>query len=1237
MSNMPCLDGNEAVARVAYRLNEVIAIYPITPASPMGEWADAWSAEGKANLWGSVPSVVELQSEGGAAGTVHGALQTGALTTTFTASQGLLLMIPNLYRWAGELTPVVVHVAGRALAAQGLSIFGDHSDVMACRATGCAILTSASVQEAGDFAAIASRATFRSRVPFLHLFDGFRTSHEIQKVEGLSDAVLHAMMPAEAIRAHRRRALTPDHPVLRGTAQNPDVYFQAREAANPFHDALGPHLREAMEHFAALTGRVYKPYEYGGHPRAERVVVLMGSACETAMATAQRLESLGERVGVLKVRLFRPLEAAWLVAALPASTRVIAVLDRCKEPGATGEPLYLDVVAAIAEQWRESHGGAPLPVVVGGRYGLGSKEFTPAMAKAVFDNLSAPRPRNHFTIGIEDDLTHHSLPFDVAFQIDASDEVRAVFYGLGSDGTVGANKNTIKIIGENTSLFTQGYFVYDSKKSGSVTVSHLRFGPRPIQAPYLIEHPTLVAVHQWDFLSRLPVLEGLVPGGTLLLNSPTDPAATWRAMPASVREQVRRLAPEVWQINAAQVAREAGMGGRINTVMQAAFFAVSGVLPREEALERIREAILHSYGRKGEAVVRMNLQALDASLAALHRLDWQSLDAEMAITAVTNITISASASADAALAAGAVAVVDPLAEAPTFVREVIGPMLAHRGDALPVSALPCDGTWPTGTARWEKRNIAAAVPVWESDLCVQCGKCLLVCPHAVIRAKLASPEALQAAPEGFRQAPARDPAFPDQRFTIQVGVEDCTGCQLCVEVCPARDRQEPKRKALNMAPQAPLREQGRVNWDFFLGLGERSRAGLNLRKIGQQQLQQPLFEFSGACAGCGETPYLKLLSQLFGDRLLIANATGCSSIYGGNLPTTPWTTNRDGRGPAWSNSLFEDNAEFGYGMRVSLDQQRAMALALLAEGTDMNAPSADLPAWRSWSEPLPTALVEALAAAAFQQLDEAAIYAQRERVAELKHLLRGRLERLPAEHRGLSPMARLLDLADALVKTSVWLVGGDGWAYDIGFGGLDHVLASGRDVNALVLDTEVYSNTGGQASKATPLGAVAKFASGGKAAPKKDLGLIAISNGGVYVASVAMGAKDEHTIRAFLEAESYPGPSLIIAYSHCIAHGIDMAKGMEQQRLAVESGRWFLYRYDPRRLAQGQSPLQIDSGKPRLSLTEAMATENRFRMLGYSDPERARQLERQAQSEVRRRWAMYQALAEASQPEESPA
>ena len=1183
------IDGNEAVARVAYRLNEVIAIYPITPASPMGEWADAWAAEGRPNLWGSVPSVVELQSEAGAAGTVHGALQAGALTTTFTASQGLLLMIPNLYKLAGELTPAVLHVAARSLAAQGLSIFGDHSDVMATRGSGCGILCSASVQEAGDFAAIAARLSLRSRLPFLHVFDGFRTSHEIQKIEPLSDAQLLELMPAAEISAHRARALSPNRPVIRGTSQNPDVYFQARESVNRFYDAAPDQLLEAMARFGELTGRPYRPYDYVGPAAAERVLVLMGSGCETAVEAAEALQAAGEGVGVLKVRLFRPFAARLLVEALPASTRAIAVLDRCKEPGAPGEPLYLDVVASLAEEWAEVHGGAPLPAVLGGRYGLSSKEFTPAMVKAVFDHLrpllvpGQPRPLNHFTVGIDDDLTHRSLRLDNSFHTDAA-EVRAVFYGLGSDGTVGANKAAIKIIGEGSDLYAQAYFVYDSKKSGSVTVSHLRFGPQPIRSTYLIQRPTFVACHQWDFVERFDLLAGIEPGGVFLLNSPFAPADTWARLPQALRAQIRSKGIQVQQINAYRVARHAGMGPHINTVMQACFFALSGVLPRQEAIERIRDSIRKTYGRKGEAVVAMNLAALDASLDHLQPLPWQDLP-DPAPAPVPD---------------------DRLAAAPDFVREVIGPMLERRGDALPVSALPCDGTWPVGTARWEKRNIADAVPVWETDLCVQCGKCVLVCPHAVIRAKVGAPEAFAAAPEGFRTAPARDPAFAGQTFTIQVAAEDCTGCALCVEVCPARDRSEPKRKAINMAPQRPLREQARGNWDFFLQLSEVPRAELNLHKIGQQQLQQPLFEFSGACGGCGETPYLKLASQLFGDRMLIANATGCSSIYGGNLPTTPWSANAEGRGPAWSNSLFEDNAEFGYGMRVARDQQRQMALDLLERLAGQLQP-----------EQLPPSLAAAIRNA--DQGDEAGIVEQRQRVAELK-------ARLAVMEQ---PEARqLLELADALVKTSVWLVGGDGWAYDIGFGGLDHVLASGRDVNALVLDTEVYSNTGGQASKSTPRGAVAKFAAAGKAAPKKDLGLMAMTYGTVYVASVAMGARDEHTIRVFLEAESYPGPSLIIAYSHCIAHGIDMAQGMAHQKLAVDSGRWLLYRYDPRRTERGETPLQLDSPAPKRSLKEAMEQENRFRMLRYSQPERAQALVRQAQRELECRWATYRALAQ---------
>jgi len=1022
-----CIDGNEAVARVAYRLSEVIALYPITPATPMGEWADGWSAAGRPNLWGAVPSVVELQSEGGAAGAVHGALQAGALTTTFTASQGLLLMLPNLFRWAGERLPVVVQVAGRALAAQGLSIFGDHGDVMACRAAGCAVLVSPSVQEAGDFAAIATALALQARLPLLHLFDGFRTSHEIQKVLPLPDALLEALIRPEAIEAHRARALNPNRPVLRGTTQNPDVYFQGRETVNGAYEAVPDLLMAAMERFAALTGRRYRPYDYVGSADAERLVVLMGSACETTEATAAWLQAQGERVGVLKVRLFRPLAAALLVQALPAGLRAIAVLERCKEPGAPGEPLYLDVVAALAEEWERQHGGPP-PRVVGGRYGLGSKEFTPAMARSVFDHLRAvlaaapgsPPPLNHFTVGIHDDLSHRSLPLDPDFVLEGaasgavslggaagedpdikaslrqelwqsgSGEVRAVLHGLGSDGTVGASKATIRIIGEGTPLFVQGYFVYDSKKAGSITVSHLRIAPRPIRAPYRIQRPTLVAVNHWDVLVRLDPLAGLESGGILLLNSPWDPAETWGRLPDHQRARIRQLQLRIWQIDAARLAREAGMGGRINIVMQVAFFAVSGVLPRRQALAAITASIHHDYGRKGEAVVAMNLRAVDASLDQLQPLDWRALvdgeeapvgswagqastdphsctltNAPLDVPSAASLVAQDSALREAAgdgsgitpgIASAAVpeqapanarvtavptstsiasaippepSAPDRLSGAPPFVREVIGPLLAVRGDELPVSAMPCDGTWPTGTSRWEKRAIAAAVPQWQSELCVQCGQCVMVCPHAAIRAKVAPPEALAASPPDFQSVPARDPAFAGQQFTIQVAPEDCTGCVLCVEVCPSRDRQEPKRRALVMAPLPPLLEQGRQHWDFFLSLPEVSRVGLNLHKVGQQQLQQPLFEFSGACAGCGETPYLKLASQLFGDRMVVANATGCSSIYGGNLPTTPWSTNAAGRGPAWINSLFEDNAEFGFGLRVALDQQREMAVALL--------------------------------------------------------------------------------------------------------------------------------------------------------------------------------------------------------------------------------------------------------------------------------------------------------------------
>ena len=1241
------IDGNEAAARVAYRLSEVIAIYPITPATPMAEACDSWSAAGQPNLWGTVPSVVQLQSEAGVAGSVHGALQAGCLTTSFTASQGLLLMVPVLYKLAGELTPVVIHVASRALAAQGLSIFGDHSDVMACRGTGCAILCAASVQEAGDFAAIATRASLLSRLPFLHVFDGFRTSHEIQKIAPLSDALLRAFIPSGPISALRQRALSPDHPVIRGTSQDPDVYFQARESVNRFYDAAPGLVGEAMAAFARLSGRTYHPYEYVGPADAERVLVLMGSGCTAAEETALVLQAQGEPVGVLKVRLYRPFAARLFVEALPPAVRAMAVLDRCKEPGSLGEPLYLDVVAALAEAWAGCHGARSLPLVLGGRYGLASKEFTPAMVKAVVDHLALAQgtaqagqslaPLNHFTVGIHDDLTHHSIPVDSTFITEgweletapgggARSDVRAVFYGLGSDGTVGANKHTITIIGEHTDLFAQGYFVYDSKKSGSVTVSHLRFGPRPIRSSYRIQRPTLVACHHWDFLERFDLLAGLVSGGVVLLNSPFGPAESWRRLSERLRQTIRAKQLAVWLIDASAVASQAGMGHHINTVMQACFFAVSGVLPRDEAINRIRASIEQAYGRKGEAVVAMNLRALDSSLEHLHQLDLAAAVAEL--EAVTNPALppTESGTRPALPEAPDPSLVERLAAAPAFVREVVGPLLERRGDSLPVGALPCDGSWPVGTARWEKRNIAEAVPVWHSDLCVQCGKCVLVCPHAVIRAKVVDPPALAGAPEGFLQAPARDPAFAGQAFTLQVAVEDCTGCSICVEVCPVRDRLEPRRKAITMAPQRPLREAGRRHWDFFLSLPEQPRAGLNLHKLGQQQLQQPLFEFSGACAGCGETPYLKLASQLFGDRMLVANATGCSSIYGGNLPTTPWSANGAGRGPAWSNSLFEDNAEFGYGLRVALDQQRRSALDLLARlagGGGAGDGALDDRSPRPSPE-LPPALIAAITGAS--QENEAEIFEQRERVEALKELLHQRIagDGDPSQR---GPLQQLLEQADALVKKSVWLVGGDGWAYDIGFGGLDHVLASGSDVNVLVLDTEVYSNTGGQVSKATPLGAVAKFAAAGKDAAKKDLGLMAMTYGHVYVASVAMGARDEHTVRAFLEAESYPGPSLILAYSHCIAHGIDMAQGMAHQQAAVESGRWLLYRYDPRRADRGENPLQLDSPAPRRPLAGAMALENRFRLLSHSQPERARELAAAAELQRHRRWATYQALA----------
>lgn len=1172
------VDGNEAVASVAHQINEVIAIYPITPSSPMGEWCDQWSAEGKTNIWGSVPTVIEMQSEGGAAGAVHGALQAGALTTTFTSSQGLLLMIPNMYKIAGELTPMVIHVAARSLAAQALSIFGDHSDVMAVRQTGFALLASCSVQEAMDFAAIAQAATLRARIPFVHFFDGFRTSHEVAKVEPLTPDDLRALIDEQLVHAHRARALSPDHPFIRGTAQNPDVYFQARETVNPYYRACPTIVQNVMDTFAERTGRHYHLFDYVGAPDAERIIVLMGSGAEAVQETVDYMVARGEKVGAVKVRLFRPFSVESFVAALPSTARAIAVLDRTKEPGSAGEPLYLDVVTAVHEAM--DSGAAPFaasPRIIGGRYGLSSKEFTPAMIKRVFDELAKEKPKNHFTIGIHDDVTHTSLDYDPTFSTEDPRTVRAIFYGLGADGTVGANKNSIKIIGEETDNFAQGYFVYDSKKSGSVTISHLRFGPHPIHSTYLISQANFVACHQFTFLERMDVLKAAEPGATFLLNSPYGPEQVWDHLPRRVQEQIIDKKLRFFVIDGYKVARETGMGGRINTIMQTCFFAISGVLPREEAIAAIKKSIEKTYGKRGEAVVQKNIAAVDSTLDHLY---------EVAVPDHVTSTFDLCSP------------VPP--QAPEFVQRVIGPIIAGEGDRLPVSAFPVDGTYPSGTTQWEKRNIAQEIPVWDENICIQCGKCVLVCPHAVIRAKVYDPAWLQQAPATFKAARARWIEFQDQVYTLQVAPEDCTGCALCVEVCPVKNKKEVRLKAINMMPQAPLREQERENWDFFLTIPEMDRRRLNLSHVKDSQLLLPLFEFSGACAGCGETPYIKLLTQLFGDRALIANATGCSSIYGGNLPTTPYTCNHEGRGPAWSNSLFEDNAEFGLGMRLALDKQAEYARELLTRLSSVVG------------EELTHALLNA------DQSTEVGIQQQRERVRQLIEKLRG-ID---------TPAARdLLSLAETLVKKSVWIVGGDGWAYDIGYGGLDHVLASGRNVNILVLDTEVYSNTGGQMSKATPRGAVAKFAAGGKPTPKKDLAMLAMTYGNVYVARVAMGANDAHTIKAFLEAEAYDGPSLIIAYSHCIAHGYDMVHGMDQQKLAVQSGYWPLLRYNPELIQQGKNPLQLDSKPPSLPLHKYIYNETRYTMLAHSHPEAAQKLLEQAQDDVWKRWRFYEQLA----------
>jgi len=1160
------IDGNEAAAYVAHQINEVIAIYPITPSSNMGEWADQWSAEGKANIWGTVPTVIEMQSEGGAAGALHGALQAGSLATTFTASQGLLLMIPNMYKIAGELTPTVFHIAARALAAHALSIFGDHSDVMAARSTGFGMIASGSVQEVMDNAVIAQAASLEARLPFLHFFDGFRTSHEVAKVEQLTPDDLRALVDEDLVRAHRARALNPNHPVIRGTAQNPDVYFQARETVNPFYRAAPTIVQNVMDKFARLVGRQYHLFDYVGAPDADRVIVIMGSGAEVAHETVEALKAAGESVGVLKVRLYRPFAVENFVAALPGSVKSIAVLDRTKEPGATGEPLYCDVVTAVAEAGLARK-------VIGGRYGLASKEFTPAMVKGVFDELKKGAPKNHFTIGIQDDVTHTSLDYDAAFSTEVPGTVRALFYGLGADGTVSANKNSIKIIGEETDNFAQGYFVYDSKKSGAITTSHLRFGPRPLRSSYLITQASFVACHQFSFLERIDVLKAAEPGAVFLLNSPYGPEEVWDKLPLRVQQQIVDKRLKFYVIDGYEVARQSGMGGRINTIMQTCFFAISGVLPRDEAIAAIKISIKKTYGRRGETVVHKNFAAVDAALSHLHP-----------VHVVGKLTSRFD-------------IRPPVpAAAPDFVKEVTAKIIAGEGDELPVSAMPVDGTFPSATAQWERRNIALEIPVWDEELCIQCGKCVLVCPHGVIRAKVYDDSYLAGAPSGFKAVPARWKEMKDKKYTLQVAPEDCTGCTLCVQICPAKSKSEVKHRAINMAAQAPLRESEAANWEFFKKIPETGRQALSLSQVKDVQLLQPLFEFSGACSGCGETPYVKLMTQLFGDRMLVANATGCSSIYGGNLPTTPFCVNEEGRGPAWSNSLFEDNAEFGLGMRLAADKQNEYARELI---------------WR-----LSSTLGEELAQALIhsEQKTESEIAAQRERVRILR-------ERLAAID---SPMARELEsLADMLVKRSIWIVGGDGWAYDIGYGGLDHVLASGRNVNMLVLDTEVYSNTGGQASKATPRAAVAKFAAGGKPVGKKDLAMMAISYGSVYVARVAMGGSDQQTLKAFLEAEAYDGPALIIAYSHCIAHGYDMTFGMDQQKAAVNSGYWPLFRYNPDLAAQGKNPFQLDSRPPSIALKDYVYNETRYTMLAKSHPEQAKKLLELAQEDVSSHWRIY--------------
>ena len=1176
--NIQMIDGNEAVAAVAHKINEVIAIYPITPSSPMGEHADAWSSQGKTNIWGTVPDVIEMQAEGGAAGAVHGALQAGALTTTFTASQGLLLMLPNMYKIAGELTPTVFHIAARSLAAQALSIFGDHSDVMAARATGFGMLGSGSVQEAHDFAAISQAASLESRIPFLHFFEGFRVSHELNKVEMLPDEVLAELISEEAVMSHRSRALNPDKPVLRGTAQNPDVYFQARETVNPYYDKAPEIVQGVMDKFKKLTGREYKLFDYEGAEDAERVIVIIGSGGEAAGETAKYIiEHEGEKVGVVRVRLYRPFSVKHLVEAFPATTKVVAVLDRTKEPGAAGEPLYQDVVAAITEGVTE--GIAPFketPRIIGGRYGLSSKEFTPGMVKGIFDEMKKKLPKNHFTVGINDDVTHSSIDYDPCYLIEGEGVIRSVFFGLGSDGTVGGNKNSIKIIGTQTENFAQGYFVYDSKKAGAKTISHLRFGPNPIKAPYIIEvnQADFVACHQFSFLEQIDMLKYVKPGGTFLLNSSYGPDEIWENLPRDFQLAILSKEADFYIVDAYKVAEEVGLGTRINTVMQTCFFCISGVLPKDRAIKEIKVMIQKSYGKKGEDVVKMNYAAVDQALENMHKIELP-------------------AKADSSLKMR-----PPVPEdSPEFVKYVIGTIIKGEGDSLPVSAFSADGTFPTGTTQYEKRNISLEIPEWNPDTCIQCNKCAFVCPHAVIRPKVYEADLLDKAPETFKSIDATGREFKGMKYTIQVAPEDCTGCFLCVSACPESDVEDP---ALQMADQPPLREKESENWVFFQSIPNPDRTKLKLTRPKDSQFLEPLFEFSGACAGCGETPYVKLLSQLYGDRSFIANATGCSSIYGGNLPTTPWKVNADGHGPTWSNSLFEDNAEFGLGMRLSIDKQKEYATELLPQFADVIGQD----------------LIDEILNA--DQTTEAGITEQRKRI----DTLRAKMSKVDGRK-----AKDLLSIADKLVLKDVWIVGGDGWSYDIGYGGVDHVLASGRNVNILVLDTQVYSNTGGQASKATPLGAVARFAESGKGLPRKDLGMMAMNYGYVYVAQIAMGSSDTQTLKAFREAEAFDGPSLILAYSPCIEHGIDMAKGLVQQDLAVKSGIWPLYRFNPDRADQGKNPLLLDSKAPSIPLMEYAYNELRYRSLLKSNEERAEKLMKEAQKEVNKRWSLYEQMA----------